>query len=93
MNLQVTLGDLIVAGTMAVTVIGTYFAVRGEITAFRLLLASFEGRMNNHAGRLREHTRSISFHDRKIAAVEGRIFGRRIEDQLPPADAIIDDGL
>ena len=75
-----------VAATVATCVIGGYYAFKGQIDSFKLLLSTFNGRLDAHATRLRAHGADLRDHGRKLAAVEGKVFNRRVEDRTAAPD-------
>lgn len=83
MNVTVTLGDIVVAGTVAASIFTIYYAVKAQMETIKQLLHAFRMDLNAHAKMLRIHEADIRYHSRKIAGVEGKLFGRRIEDRMP----------
>lgn len=80
MNLAVSLGDIIVAASTAGSIFVAYQALKGQIEGFRQQLVSFSDRQAAHAALLKAHATAIQLQREKTAAIEGKVFGRRVED-------------
>lgn len=92
MNLSVTLGDVIIAGSLAGSIFLAYQAMKGQLATIRAFIDVCNLRMDQQAAAIRRHGADIRFYGRRQAAVEGKVFGRRIDDRAPSErDGPVDD--
>ncbi len=86
----VTIGDILVSITVALGMVGTYYAMKGRLQSVERIIRTFTGRMDAHGNRLNEHARALNGHGQRIARVEGRVFGRRIGDATNDEHQLLD---
>ena len=73
-ELAVTLGDLVVAGTTASTIIGAYLNMRQQLRTMNATMIELMERVDGHEEQLDDH-------DRAITALDTRVFGQRRTDR------------
>lgn len=83
LNLDVDLGDIIVAVSVSGTAFIAYQAMKGQIASFSAHLHLLSGRQDKHGLVLKSHNKTIGIQGRQIAGLEGRIYGRRVSDVAP----------
>lgn len=75
LQLTMTFGDLIVAGTTAIAVVGAYYAVKGNLQALTESVKRIAETVDGQGKKLEEHSETI-------ARLDTRVFGgRRITDR------------
>lgn len=79
----ITPGDLVVAGSVVSAVLVAYHAIKGQLGTLTQLLTTYRIDLNSHASKLAEQGADIRYMARKTASIEGKVFGRRIEDRMP----------
>ena len=73
LQLTMTLGDLIVAGTTVVVIIGAYYAIKGT-------LASLTAGQSELVTKVAKHGERLDSHGESIASLNTKVFGRRKGD-------------
>jgi hypothetical protein len=79
----VTPGDLLVAGSIMSAVLVAYYAVKAQLTAGLAELRGVKVEQASQGRQLAEHGADIRYMARKTASIEGKVFGRRVEDRMP----------
>lgn len=74
LQLTMTLGDLVVAGTTVVAIIGCYYAVKGTLAQLTAGHAQAMVTLVDHGKKLEEH-------GQELAALNTQVFGRRRGDK------------
>lgn len=93
LNLQVSLGDVIVAASIVTSTVLAFKAFKGLLAAIVAQLTALTSRLDSQAKRLIVQGRAIHTHGQKIAGLEGAVFGRRATDHEPDPDDVNDDQL
>lgn len=73
LQMTMTLGDLIVAGTMVIAVTGAYYAVKNNVLALTITVGG-------HTVTLGEHAKKLEDHGQKLARLDQKVFNRRHSD-------------
>jgi hypothetical protein len=81
LELSLTLGDLIVSGTMVVTIIGAYYAIKGTLQALRDGQREINRRLEEHGEKIEELDKCTGTHAESLARLDEHVFGRRRSDR------------
>jgi hypothetical protein len=73
-QLSMTLGDLVVASTTVLAIIGAYYAVKNN-------LLSLTSTVNGHDRTIEEHRQKLATHGEQLAALNIKVFRRRAGDR------------
>jgi hypothetical protein len=79
----VTPGDMLVAGSIMSAVLVAYYAVKAQLAAGLAQLKEVKTEQTAHGRQIQEHGADIRYMARKTAQIEGKVFGRRLEDRMP----------
>lgn len=74
LQLTMTLGDFIVAGTTVIAIVAAYYAVKNTLASLAATTADLKTTVGEHAD-------TIGVHGEKIAALNTKVFGRRSGDR------------
>lgn len=94
LSLQISLGDIIVAGSIVTSTILAYTAFKGLLAITAAQLTAIVTRLDSQAKRLGVLTRASQTQGQKIAGLEGAVFSRRSSDHADPdPDDVHDESL
>lgn len=79
-DMTMTLGDIVVAGTTVLAVLGAYYAVKNNVYALTLMVKGHGRTIDDHDTQLDGHGRTIGHHGESIARLDQKVFGRRQTD-------------
>lgn len=80
LELTLTIGDVIVAGSTVLAITSAYFAMKGRLAELGIFQKSIVERVTKNEARIDEHGEKLEIHGNQLVALEGQVFGRRRSD-------------